>query len=134
MASKTHQEVYSFGYRKPRFRTNFRVLLQVSGFPPKLIDALCIDISEDGIAAEVIEELAIGTKVIVVMTPPQSSVSVRVAAKVVNKNEHHYGFTFHFSSAAERETLRGYLASIRPEPVKLSRALPEPNVDPNTKR
>lgn len=134
VASKTHQEVYSFGYRKPRFRTNFRVLLQVSGFPPKLIDALCIDISEDGIAAEVIEDLALGTRLTVVMTPPESSVSVRVSAKVVNRNDHHYGFTFHFSSATEREELRGYLASIRPEPVKLSRPLPEPAIDPNTKR
>lgn len=134
VASKTHQEVYSFGYRKPRFRTNFRVLLHVNGFPPKLIDALCIDISEDGIAVEVVEDLAIGTQLAVVMTPPGSSVSVRTSAKVVNKNDHHYGLIFHFSSAAERETLRGYLDSIRPEPVKFSRPLPEPPVDPNTKR
>ena len=134
VASKTHQEVYSFGYRKPRFRTNFRVLLQVNGFPPKLIDALCIDISEDGIAAEVVEDLAIGTKLVVVMTPPESSASVRVSAEIMNKNDHHYGLIFHFSSATERETLRGYLDAIRPEPVKFNRPLPEAAVDPNTKR
>ena len=132
--SKTHNEVYSFGYRKPRFRTNFRVLLQLNGYPPKLVDALCIDVSEDGLAAEVVEDLALGTQVTVVMTPPESSISVSVAAKVVNRSEHHYGFIFHFASPVEKESLRNYLASIRPEPVKLGRSLPEVVIDPNAKR
>ncbi|HEY1800680.1 MAG TPA: PilZ domain-containing protein [Terriglobales bacterium] len=135
MGSKIDNEIYSFGYRKPRYRTGFRVLLQMNGYPPRLVDALCVDVSEDGLAAEVAENIAIGDQLTVVMTPPESSVSVRLSAKVVNRNDYHYGFIFHFASQAERDSLRAYLASIRPEPISLGRSnQPEPPVAPKTKR
>ena len=134
MQSKTHNEIYSFGYRKPRFRTNFRILLQLTGITPKLADALCVDISEDGLAAEVMEDLTIGTQVTVVMTPPETAVSIRLAAEIVNRDQHHYGFFFHFSSPVERDSLRTYVAGIRPAPLKLRRPLPEPVIDPRAKR
>lgn len=126
MEKKIENEIYSFGYRKPRYRTNFRVLVRVDDYPPRMVDALCTDVSEDGLAAEISETLAVGMKVTIVMTPPDSSMSVRVSAEVVNQNDHHYGFIFHFISQSELEAFRTYLASLRPEPIALSRFVPEP--------
>ena len=135
MESRIDNDVYSFGYRKPRYRTRFRVLLQMNGYPPRLVDALCVDVSEDGFAVEVAENVAIGTQLTVVMTPPESSISARFSAEVVNRNDYHYGLIFHFTSQQERDSLRAYLTSIRPEPLGLSRPnQPHPPVAPKAKR
>jgi len=118
---KAQDDIYPFGYRKPRFDLKIGVILQIDAHPPKVIDAYCINISEDGIAIKTTEELVIGSSVTVVMTTPNSSRSIRVRAKVNSKDEKQYGFVFLFASEAERQSLQSYLSSIRPEPIRLTR-------------
>lgn len=122
MGPKTQDDIYPFGYRKPRFDLNFSVLLQIDAHPAKVIDARCINISEDGIAIAAMEELVIGSLVTVVMTTPNSSKSIRVRAKVNSRDEKQYGFVFLFASETERQSLHTYLSSIRPEPIRLNRS------------
>jgi len=121
VGSKNQNDIYPFGYRKPRFDLNFSVLLQIDAQPPRVIDARCINISEDGIAIAAIEELVVGSVVTVVMTAPNSSQSIRIPAKVNSRDEKQYGFVFLFPSEIERQSLQTYLSSIRPEPIRLSR-------------
>ena len=117
MTDKNQPSVTSFGYRKPRFRTDFRLLIQLEGRPPKLIDARCLDISEDGLAAQLPEDLEVGTRVIFVMTPPGSSRSIRIPGRVNNRTEQQHGFIFIFNSRAERDSVQVCLACLRPEPI-----------------
>lgn len=107
------QRVQEFGYRKPRFRADFHILLQTEAPDSRLLDARCTDISEDGLAARVTEPLTLGSHVAFILTLPGSSIPVRIAAIVNNQQQETYGFTFVFSSQAERSLIHGYLARLQ---------------------
>jgi hypothetical protein len=110
---------YKFGYRAPRYRADFRLLLQTDERIPNLLDARCTDISEDGLAVKTNATLEVGSKVTLILTLPGVSTSTRIAARVTNRQVDGYGFAFIFSSQNERSYMHQYLASRR-----LTTALP----------
>jgi len=108
------KSIYTFGYRVPRFRTDFHLLLQTEGQQRTLLDGRCMDISEDGLGAEFHTSLELGTNVNLILTLPDSSTSVRVNARVANRCGDVYGFAFLFFSQADRERVKRYVRSLQP--------------------
>lgn len=111
--------IYEFGYRTPRFRADFHFLLQRDGREPHLLDAHCLDISEEGIAAQVAEPLGVGSTVTLILTFPGNSTTWRIPAKVCNRQHEDHGFAFIFSSQSERDDVRRYVASLHGETVRI---------------
>lgn len=107
------QRVYTFGYRVPRFRTDFHLLLQAEGTQPHLLDGHCMDISEDGLSAEFHTSLELGAHVNLILTLPGSSTSLRVTARVSNRTGDFYGFAFTFLCQSDRERVRRYVQSLQ---------------------
>ncbi len=103
--------IYSYGYRTPRFRVDFRLLLQTDDSLPRLLDARCTNLSEDGLALELYEPLELDAKVTLILTLPGNSTSMRIAARVINRRQDGYGFAFIFLSHAERKYVCDFLAS-----------------------
>jgi hypothetical protein len=106
-------KIYDFGYRAPRFRANFRLFLQIDDLHSALLDARCIDLSEDGLAVESRASLEIGTVVTLILTLPGTSISRRIAARVTNCRVNRYGFAFLFSSQQEQSYMHEYLDTQR---------------------
>jgi hypothetical protein len=106
-------KIYDFGYRAPRFGADFRLFLQIDNLHSALLDARCIDLSEDGLAVESRASLEIGTVVTLILTLPGTSISRRIAARVTNCRVNRYGFAFIFSSQQEKSYMHEYLDSRR---------------------
>jgi hypothetical protein len=107
-------EIYNYGYRTPRFPADFSFLLQTDDRLPKLLEAHCSDISEEGLAAETNAHLEVDARVTLILTLPGNVSSIRIAGKVINRREGGYGFAFVFSCQKERDHVCDYLESLRP--------------------
>jgi hypothetical protein len=105
--------VQEYGYRLPRFPADFSLVLQISDPEPRLLDARCRDISEDGLAARVSEPLSVGTRVTLLLTLPGKSVPLPIAATVSHQDRGDHGFAFKFSSQNEREQVQKYVLTLR---------------------
>ncbi len=105
--------IYNYGYRTPRFPVDFRLLLQTDDGLPRLLDARCTNLSEDGLALELDESLELDAKVTLILTLPGKSTSMRIAASVTNRRQDGYGLAFIFFSQAERKYVCDFLASRR---------------------
>ncbi len=113
--------VSNYEYRAPRFRGDFALLLQTPHPHSALLQARCIDLSEDGFAAEIITPelsgadvpllLPVGAKVSIVMTLPGNSKSTTLWARVTNHQVGSYGFAFVFASKAEQNYMHEYVES-----------------------
>ena len=112
------ENIYHYGYRSPRYRADFCLLLQTDERLPTLADARCTDLSEDGLAVKTKASLQIGAKVILILTLPGISTSMRIAARVTNRQVDGYGFAFIFSSQNERSYMHEYLDSRRSNMVR----------------
>jgi len=119
---KTNQ-IREFGYRKPRFRTDFHFLLQTEGQGSQLLSARCTDLSEEGLAAFVSAQLDVGTAVTFILTLPETATAIRLKAVVSYRVAECHGFKFVFSSDREREFVHRYLAALRSgtDPLKQSK-------------
>src|SRR5581483_9719934 len=113
MSNEQKGVVTKFGYRVPRFPADFRLLVQTTEPESKLLDARCRDISEDGLAAHIAESLSVGTRVVLVLTLPGKTTSLRVAATVSHQDHGEHGFAFNFSSQNQREHVQKYVISLR---------------------
>jgi len=111
-------EIYKYGYRAPRYRADFALLLQTDDRIPTLLDARCTDLSEDGLAVKTKAPLEIGTRVTLILTLPGVSTSTRLAARVTNRQVDGYGFAFIFSSQNERSYMHDYLEARRSSMVR----------------
>jgi hypothetical protein len=113
--------VSNYEYRSPRFRADFQFVVQVMHPHPAVLSARCLDLSEDGLAAqvsgaelrptEIRESLEVGAKVTIIMTLPGNSNTTTLAARVTNQKVGSYGFAFIFSSKAERVSMHEYFES-----------------------
>jgi hypothetical protein len=104
--------IREFGYRAPRFHANFYFLLQTEEPGSRLMEARCLDIGEEGMAAEISEPLSVGTKVIMILTLPGISTSLRIAGRVCNRHDHEHGLAFVFASQIERRNFKEYLSTL----------------------
>lgn len=120
------ENIYNYGYRVPRYRADFSLLLQTDERLPALLDAHCTDISEEGLAVTTEASLEIGARVTLILTLPGVATSMKIAAKVTNRQIEGYGFAFIFSSQNERSYLQEYIESQRSNMVH-SPDLSEPN-------
>lgn len=111
-------KIYKFGYRAPRYRADFSLLLQTDDRIPTLMDARCIDLSEDGLAVKINASLQIGARVTLILTLPGISTSMRIPARVTNRQLDGYGFAFIFSTQNERSYMHEYLESRRSSMVR----------------
>jgi len=109
--------VREFGYRQPRFRTDFHFLLQTEGPRPQVLSARCTDLSEEGLAAFVSAELDVGTAVTFILTLPEGATSIRLNATVNYRVDLCHGFRFMLSSDREREFVQRYVADLRSRSV-----------------
>lgn len=107
------EKIYNYGYRTPRFPVDFRLLLQTDERLPRLLEARCLNLSEDGLALDISEPLDLGANVTLILTLPGNSTSMRILAKVSNCNQDGYGVAFLFSSQNQRKYICDYLASQR---------------------
>lgn len=121
MAQGRKPNVQEFGYRAPRYPANFHFLLQTSDPKPRLLDAQCIDISSDGMAAKMAESLNVGTSVTLMLALPGRANTLRIAARVGHQQGGEHGFVFVFSSQQERESIQKYVASMRRGTIALRR-------------
>jgi len=119
MTNPRKTRVQEFGYRVPRFPADFHLLLQTTDPVPRLLDARCKDISEDGLAAQVAESLSVGTRVILMLTLPGSSTSLRIDARVSHQRATEHGFAFICPSQNHRDKIQNYLSSIPTHTVRL---------------
>jgi hypothetical protein len=119
MDDGTTGRVQQYGYRKPRFPVDFHFLVQLEGRAAKLVNARCIDISEDGLAAQIPDQLDAGTRVTLILTLPGAPPSIRLAAIVNYCTDQCSGFKFVFSSEEERDFIGRYLATLRSETISI---------------
>lgn len=105
------EQIHNYGYRTPRFEVDFRLLVQTDDRLPRLLDARCINLSEDGLAVETSEPLELDANVTLILSLPGLSNSIRIAAKVSNFHQQGYGFAFIYSSPSERKYICDFLAS-----------------------
>jgi Tfp pilus assembly protein PilZ len=110
--------ISNYGYRTPRFRADFRLLMQIDDRHPALLDAQCTDLSEEGLAADTKASLEIGVQVTLILALPGTSTPMRVSAKVIHRQSKGYGFAFVFSSADQRRHMSEYLESRRTSVVR----------------
>jgi PilZ domain-containing protein len=122
LGNEKKSKIQEFGYRTPRFPADFHFLLQISDPKPRLVDAQCIDISSDGLAARMAETLSAGTLVTLMLALPGHTSTLRIAARVSHEQHGEHGFAFIFSSQHERESIQKYVATMRTSTLALRRS------------
>ena len=113
MSNQDKGVVTKFGYRLPRFPADFRLLVQTTEPEPKLLEARCRDISEDGLAAQIGDCLPVGTRVFLLLTLPGKATALQIAATVGHQDGGDHGFAFNFESQNQREQVQKYVISLR---------------------
>jgi hypothetical protein len=119
MDDGTTGRVQQYGYRKPRFPVDFHFLVQPDRGHSQLLNARCIDISEDGLAAQIPDPLEAGARVTLILTLPGAVTSMRLAAIVNYCTDQCSGFKFVFSSDEERDFICRYLATLRSAAISI---------------
>jgi c-di-GMP-binding flagellar brake protein YcgR len=103
--------VRSFGFRAPRVSTNFSFLLEVPA-TGKQYDAVCTDLSEEGLAAELPEPVPAGTQVVARLLLPGSTRPVRIKGTVEHNQDQRCGVTFSDLSEDEQEQIQSFIRSL----------------------
>ena len=103
--------VRSFGFRAPRVSTNFSFYLEVIATGERC-QAVCTNISEDGLAAEVPVPLAPSSEVIMRMLFPGGTMPLEIKGSVEYGQDRHCGLNFLYSSPEERKQIQMFIQSI----------------------
>ena len=89
--SVTSSGTKEYCYRTPRFRGGFAVQVSVDRIS---IDAVCTDLSEHGLGANLKQNLSVGTRVELLFQLPSVTTIFRVPASVTHRKGSHHGFAF----------------------------------------
>jgi PilZ domain len=100
-----------FGFRGPRLVVNFSFSVEVIATGERY-EAVCTDISEDGLAAELLEPLEAQTPVTMRMLLPGDVALLKLQGTVQYSKEGRCGLTFVYSSPQERRRIQVFLRSI----------------------
>jgi hypothetical protein len=103
--------VRPFGFRAPRIATNFSFLLEVSATAERY-EAVCTDISEDGLAAELDGQLAPKSQVIMRMLLPGDTLPLQIGGSVENSQDGRCGVNFVYASPEERKRVQAFIQSL----------------------
>ena len=91
--------------------TNFSFVLEVISTGERY-EAVCTDISEDGLAAQVPEPLAPKTQVTMRMLLPGGTVPLQVLGSVEYSQDQRCGLTFLYASPDERKEVQAFIQSM----------------------
>jgi len=100
-----------FGFRAPRVSTNFSFSVEVIA-TGECYEAVCTDISEDGIGAELLQPLAPKTTVTIRMLLPGGTAPLQVPGSVEYSQDGRCGLNFLYSSPADRRQIQRFIQSI----------------------
>ncbi len=103
--------VRPFGFRAPRVPANFSFFLEVIATGERY-EAICTDISEDGLAAELLQPLDPKTQVAIRMLLPGGTAPLQIPGSVEYSQEGRCGLNFLYSSPAERREVQLFIQSI----------------------
>lgn len=103
--------VRPFGFRAPRVAAKFSVFLQVIATGQRY-EAQCTDISEEGLAAELIETLAPASQVVMRMLLPGGTAPLQIHGSVEYCRDSRCGMNFLYSSAEQRKEVQRFIQSI----------------------
>jgi c-di-GMP-binding flagellar brake protein YcgR len=103
--------VRSFGFRAPRVSANFSFSLEVVASGERY-EAVCTDISEDGMAAEVLQPLAPKTTVTIRMLLPGDIAPLQIPGSVEYSQDGRCGLNFLDSPAEDRRQIQQFIQSI----------------------
>ena len=104
--------VREFGFRAPRFKTNFNFSLEIAATRERH-EALCTNLSEDGLAAELLLKLPTKTEVTMWLLFPGGTTPVQIKAVVEYRRERMHGFNFLYSTMDERAQVKAFIQMIR---------------------
>jgi hypothetical protein len=104
--------VREFGFRSPRFKTNFNFSVEITATRERH-EALCTDISEDGLAAELLLKIPPKTEVTMWLLFPGGTTPVQIQASVEYRRERLHGFNFLYSTLDERAQVKAFIQMIR---------------------
>jgi hypothetical protein len=110
-ADESGSSVRRFGFRAPRVSTNFSFSLEVIATGERY-DAVCTDISEDGLAAELRPQLAPSTQVRMRMLLPGATLPLLIQASVEYSQDRRCGLNFLYSNLEERKQVQAFIQSI----------------------
>ncbi|MGA9798736.1 MAG: PilZ domain-containing protein [Terriglobales bacterium] len=120
--SEESNTVRQFSYRGLRLFADFPVQLRTDEAESGRADARCVDISEEGMAVYSVVPLAIGARVVLRATFPQSNEPVTLFARVVNCHNEVYGLRFIFSSQGEKDAVSEFLATLNNDALPIRRS------------
>lgn len=103
--------VRSFGFRAPRVSTSFSFSLELSATGERY-EAECTDISEDGLAADLLKPLAPKTQVRMRLLLPGGTRPLQIEGSVEYSKGRHCGLNFLYSSVEERKEIQRFVRSI----------------------
>jgi hypothetical protein len=103
--------VRSFGFRAPRISTNFSFLLEVPS-SGKHYNAVCTDLSDEGLAAEMPEPIPEGTEVIARLLFPGSTQPIQIKGSIEHSQDQRCGVTFADLSGDELGQLQSFIRSM----------------------
>ena len=103
--------VRAFGFRAPRVSANFSFFLEVMATGERY-EAMCTDISEDGLAAELPVPIAPKTEVTISMLLPGATTLLQVQGDIEYSQECRCGVNFHNLSPEERKQIQLLVQSL----------------------
>jgi hypothetical protein len=83
----------TFEYRTPRMQARFPIWLHVEGEENRLIAAICSDLNDRGLGADVERSLPLNSMVTLVLPSPGSGPFI-LRARVASRQNQRYGFVF----------------------------------------
>ena len=109
-SDKNAGSVRAFGFRAPRVSANFSFFVEVTATGERY-EAMCTDISEDGLAAELPQPIVANTEVTIRMLLPGATTLLQVQGSVEYSQECRCGVNFLNLSAAERKQIQRFVQS-----------------------
>lgn len=110
-SDKNDGSVRSFGFRVPRVPTNFSFFLEMTASGERY-EAVCTDISEEGLAAKLREPIAPKTEVTIMMLLPGGATLLQIRGSIEYSQECRCGVNFLDLSAEERKQIQQFVQSI----------------------
>ena len=111
MSNQDSANIRGFNYRAPRFSTNFHFVISIEANQEQTW-ATCTDISEDGLGAELPEDLPADAQVTLLLVLPGGNVPLELGASVEYRRGHRHGFAFKYTSDAQRQKIQAFLKSL----------------------